>query len=314
MENKVNEILESVKENKILELREVVKLIQDGISIEDFNKFISELSKISEMGATSVSAFVARHLYSIKEGASLDELIKKDNDNFYVAYDAELAEKLKIDFKENDIILTCGEDMKITEEIEDKLTKIREDIENGKAEEVLNSEFGKSLATVLANDLVQTKAMIQQHGCDCCKSHNSEVYDDGEIEDQVNDICEKIKCDEDRLQISCIVGNRLVDNRLIDGINCNIFPIGLLGVVIITNIGLEVEDIVLDKSMNTIDDIIVLLEEGDLGAVTLYELLEAGLAITISVEDLNNVVKFSPVEFRGITKLVDYSEMSKLLN
>lgn len=411
MKNKMNEILDSVKENKRLELREVVKLIQGGISVEDFNNFITELSKINERAAQEVCMFISKHLNSIKEGVGLDELIKKDNEDFYIARDAELAEKLKMGGDNIDIY--CGEDdMKISKEIEEKITKIKEDIENGKVGEVLNSEFGKSLAASLVNDLEQTKAMMRQNGCNCCCDlHDADVYDDeedieeqhgsidlgngyriekirkdniedelanlpygfeesskeeidntemssldsldcnfykyefdpkttivgdeqldmklpeimaterysseGEIEEQVNDICEKIKCDDDRTKIACIVSDVINWDYLIDGINCNIIPIGVLNVALIINVGLDVKDIKIDKSMNDINEIMVVYEDDHFigtNEVPLYKLIGAGLAIVIPIEEMCKTLEFSPVEFRGITKLVEYSEMSKLLN
>lgn len=138
-----------------------------------------------------------------------------------------------------------------------------------------------------------------------------------EAEQQTMRAASLIKSDDEREVITAVLGNTV--EELVDGINCNIIPIPLLKVNLILNIGINVIEIKLDANMSSISDMELVLEanlNGDgnnkVFKVKLVNLIDIGLATMF--DDAMEIVEMNPMEFRGLTKIVDYNELISLIN
>lgn len=114
----------------------------------------------------------------------------------------------------------------------------------------------------------------------------------------------------DGLCIPCVVDGE--DRVLYDGLNCNIKPVPILGINLVTPVNLKVLKVTLTSDMNSEEDIevefaLVSEENMILFKQTLGELAHIGV---IAVVDENEFeLNLSPTGFRGITKSVDASEL-----
>jgi hypothetical protein len=114
----------------------------------------------------------------------------------------------------------------------------------------------------------------------------------------------------DGLCIPCVVDGE--DRVLYDGLNCNIKPVPILGINLVTPVNLKVLKVTLTSDMNSEEEIevefaLVSEENMILFKQTLGELAHIGV---IAVVDENEFeLNLSPTGFRGITKSVDASEL-----
>ena len=150
--------------------------------------------------------------------------------------------------------------------------------------------------------------------------HNLELelnkLEEDNVEELIKERADDIKLIDDMIKIPCKINTE--DRLLINTINCNIKPIPLLNVALITNLNVNIIDIELNDYMMSVMDINLLLtlkmEDGNLLAVksdvnTLYK-----LGLISAVDSLLAEIELSPIEFRGITSLLSMNEIEQLLN
>lgn len=114
----------------------------------------------------------------------------------------------------------------------------------------------------------------------------------------------------DGLSIPCCVGGE--ERALYDGINCNIKPVPLLNINLVTPVNLKVLQVVLTSEMQSEEEIEIefAITSGEnmiLLKNTLGVLADAGVIAVVDVDEFE--LSLSPVGFRGITKLVDVDEL-----
>ena len=135
-----------------------------------------------------------------------------------------------------------------------------------------------------------------------------------EMEEHIKEVAEDIKLIDDMLKIKCKVNE--VERMLVDEVNCNIKPILLLNVALITPLNLKIVNLELNDYMESIMDIIAYiileLEEGK----HVYAVADVGtlcnLGLMTAVNSLFEEIELSPIEFRGITKLTTLEEIEIL--
>lgn len=150
--------------------------------------------------------------------------------------------------------------------------------------------------------------------------HNLELelnkLEEDNVEELIKEIADDIKLIDDMIKIPCKINTE--DRLLINTVNCNIKPIPLLNVALITNLNVNIIDIELNDYMMSVMDVNLLLtlrmEDGNLLAVksdvnTLYK-----LGLITAVDSLLAEIELSPIEFRGITSLLTMNEIEQLLN
>jgi hypothetical protein len=150
--------------------------------------------------------------------------------------------------------------------------------------------------------------------------HNLELelnkLEEDNVEELIKEIADDIKLIDDMIKIPCKINNE--DRLLINTVNCNIKPIPLLNVALITNLNVNIVDVELNDYMMSVMDVNLLLtlrmEDGNLLAVksdvnTLYK-----LGLITAVNSLLAEIELSPIEFRGITSLLTMNEIEQLLN
>lgn len=150
--------------------------------------------------------------------------------------------------------------------------------------------------------------------------HNLELelnkLEEDNVEELIKEIADDIKLIDDMIKIPCKINTE--DRLLINTVNCNIKPIPLLNVALITNLNVNIVDIELNDYMMSVMDVNLLLtlrmEDGNLLAVksdvnTLYK-----LGLITAVDSLLAEIELSPIEFRGITSLLTMNEIEQLLN
>lgn len=150
--------------------------------------------------------------------------------------------------------------------------------------------------------------------------HNLELelnkLEEDNVEELIKEIADDIKLIDDMIKIPCKINNE--DRLLINTVNCNIKPIPLLNVALITNLNVNIVDVELNDYMMSVMDVNLLLtlrmEDGNLLAVksdvnTLYK-----LGLITAVDSLLAEIELSPIEFRGITSLLTMNEIEQLLN
>lgn len=140
-------------------------------------------------------------------------------------------------------------------------------------------------------------------------------HEEDDIEKLVKDIAEEITLIDATIKIPCKINN--VERTLVNGVNCNIKPIPLLNVALITNLNISIIDIELNDYMMSIMDVILLvvlkIEQGQSMVIksdvnTLYN-----LGLITAVDSLSSEVELSPIEFRGITTLSSMDEYDQIL-
>lgn len=156
-----------------------------------------------------------------------------------------------------------------------------------------------------------------------------EINEENILSDEIIDLNEKVELDEEELDaiqqiadqiepieagacIPCVVNGE--DKYLIDGVNCNIKEVTILGLSLITPINLEVLKVYIDSDMESEKEIEVTVALKVSGNVIVYKffmgvLLDAGI---ISVAD-GVELELTPLEFRGVMKKVDVDELAELL-
>ena len=96
------------------------------------------------------------------------------------------------------------------------------------------------------------------------------------------------------------------ETELIDTINCNIIEVPLLDLKAIINNRFKIEDIIINPSMESIEEIIIktkvtLNDEFNSvlrNEITLGQLIEEGMAVCVDYK--TNELELSPIEFRGL--------------
>lgn len=192
----------------------------------------------------------------------------------------------------------------------EKFKKEREEKENRFSEEIGEiHEFGNLYDVVEDEDEIEEVHKLE---IDLEEMNEQEEVD---IEKLVKDIAEEITLIDDIIKIPCKIND--VERTLVNGVNCNIKPIPLLNVALITNLNISIIDIELNDYMMSIMDIILLvvlkIEQGQSMIIksdvnTLYK-----LGLITAVDSLLSEVELSPIEFRGITTLSSMDEYDQIL-
>lgn len=192
----------------------------------------------------------------------------------------------------------------------EKFKKEKEEKENRFSEEIGEiHEFGNLYDVVEEEDEIEEVHKLEID----LEEMNEQEEDD--IEKLVKDIAEEITPIDDIIKIPCKIND--VERTLVDGVNCNIKPIPLLNVALITNLNISIIDIELNDYMMSIMDVILLvvlkIEQGQSIIIksdvnTLYK-----LGLITAVDSLLSEVELSPIEFRGITTLSSMDEYDQIL-
>jgi hypothetical protein len=136
-----------------------------------------------------------------------------------------------------------------------------------------------------------------------------------ELEEHIKEVADDIKIIDDMLKINCNVKG--VERLLLDGVNCNIKPIVLLNVALITPLNLRILDLTINDYMESIMDIKVYLlayigENKSTYVRTDIRTL-CNLGLVTAVDSLLSNVELEPIEFRGITSAVTSEELEQLM-
>lgn len=211
--------------------------------------------------------------------------------------------------------------IKIEEFINEKLELFKkeiEDKENDFSEEIGEIEEFKNLSDIeklekLKEDISKE---IEQPIHDF--SEEEEVHklelDLEEMEEHIKEVADDIKLIDDILKIKCKVNN--IERMLVDEVNCNIKPILLLNIALITPLNLKIVNLELNDYMESIMDIVIylLLDLGE--GKQIYASADVGtlcnLGLMTAVNSLFEEIELNPIEFRGITKLTTIEEMEML--
>ena len=138
--------------------------------------------------------------------------------------------------------------------------------------------------------------------------------DDADIQ-ELKEVADDIKAVGNLPTIPCEVNGE--NYLLVDTINCNIKPVFLLGINLVTPLNVKITKILLDADVKSYDEIgIDLLVENPDGSqyrflFNLYQLVNAGLVSLIQLEE-NEIIKLSALEVRGITAMANEAEFQKL--
>ena len=136
-----------------------------------------------------------------------------------------------------------------------------------------------------------------------------------ELEEHIKEVADDIKIIDDMLKINCNVKG--VERLLLDGVNCNIKPIVLLNVALITPLNLRIFDLTINDYMESIMDIKVYLlaytgENKSTYVRTDIRTL-CNLGLVTAVDSLLSNVELEPIEFRGITSAATSEELEQLM-
>lgn len=136
-----------------------------------------------------------------------------------------------------------------------------------------------------------------------------------EIEERIKEVAKNIESMEEGISIPVLV-NGNIERSLTDKVNCNIVPVPILDLAIISNIGLEITDVWIKKEMESLlelelDVLLPTKEANCLYKFTLGELYQVGL-VTI-VGSIKEEIELTPLEFRGLTIPVDLNELNSLI-
>ena len=137
-----------------------------------------------------------------------------------------------------------------------------------------------------------------------------------DVEEQIKDIAEQIEDIDLEPVISIPVDVLGHKTSLTDTVNCNVLPIPLLGVAIVSNVNLKITKVNLDINDETILDVHVETESVLDGEVVnasgvIKEFLKLGW-MTI-VESLCEELEMMPVEFRGLTMPITMAEVQHVM-
>lgn len=124
-------------------------------------------------------------------------------------------------------------------------------------------------------------------------------------------VAENIKPINPDLVVPCVVNGE--ERTLVDGLNCNIKQLPILGVSLISPLNLEVLKVVFDSDMESESEMEVHVVLRNTKQMIVYKftlglLLDNGLLAVVD----NAEIELSAVEYRGITKEVDAEELVKL--
>lgn len=155
--------------------------------------------------------------------------------------------------------------------------------------------------------------------CKCCNEEKEleEMIENEtleEVEERIKEVAKEIESIEEGIAIPVLV-NGNIERSLIDKVNCNIVPVPILDLAIISNIGLEIIDVGIKKEMESlleleIDVLVPTKEANCFYKFTLGELYQVGL-VTI-VGSIKEEIELTPIEFRGLTVPVDLNELHSL--
>jgi hypothetical protein len=128
----------------------------------------------------------------------------------------------------------------------------------------------------------------------------------------IQKIADQIEPIEPGICIPCYVNGE--DKYLIDGLNCNIKNVSILGLSLLTPVNLEILKVYIDSDMESEKDIEVSLALKYDDKMVVYKfcmgvLLEAGIISVVDTVEL----ELTPLEFRGIMKKVNVDELNDLL-
>lgn len=155
--------------------------------------------------------------------------------------------------------------------------------------------------------------VLNEETCPSVDINEEDILYDEEIRN-LNDIAKDMKAVDELKTVRCLVNGR--DRDLVDGANCNIKSIPILGINLITPPNLKITKVTIDSDMESNDDIEVrmLLVSGENAAMYLLDmgtLLAYGLVSVI--ESLDEVIEMSSAEFRGITTQTDVYEIETIV-
>lgn len=332
---KLQMLLEEVKAGKGVNESELLKLVTGReVTLDEINNFIKELKEMNVEEAKRVEQCLAEHISGIADVSYSD--IKSLSKSEIEHVDTMLAKKIS-DGYENHLEEQVK---KLDYDIIEGMENVKERIKNGKIPYTPRSL--ERAITYNAKDAEMTKA-IEEHFNVTNPAELAETLSFEEVskmitkakipfiegaiktvreedlireaEDQIKEVGSMIKSEEDQIEITCSVG--MMSKTLVDGLNCNIVPVQILNSAIIANIGLEIKKVMIEPEMESIEDLMIVVQLYEEESITthvikLEDLIEAGLAIV--VDSLTNILEFTSVEFRGLTKMVDYGEIIQLLN
>lgn len=136
-----------------------------------------------------------------------------------------------------------------------------------------------------------------------------------EMEEHIKEVAEDIKLIDDMLKIKCKIND--VERYLVNELNCNIKPIALLNVALITPINIRIVDLELNDHMESVMDITlqitVELDEGKLMYIATDVRTLYSLGLLTAVDSLFAEIELSPIELRGIITPVGVYEFEQLL-
>ena len=230
----------------------------------------------------------------------------KNNDNLkeHIAKYMENRKQKKEEMKEDEWDIELNDEETIEDKvkvIEEILMEVNESIKECKCDECSENCCGCDEVKEFENLL------------DKLKEDEEETTE--EIEQRVKEAAENITLLDDAICIPVVV----IDNgekELVDKFNCNIIPVPILDMAIVSNIGLEIIDVSIEYNMESILDLelTVVIPTNDskcLYKFTLGELYKAGLLIVVG--SLKDELELTPIEYRGLTSRVDLSEINSLL-
>ena len=156
-----------------------------------------------------------------------------------------------------------------------------------------------------------------------------EIHEEDIVSDEIIDLNEKVELDKEEIEaiqkiadeiepieagicIPCLVNDK--ESYLIDGVNCNIKEVSILGISLITPLNLQILKLSLDSDMESEKDIelTVALKAGEnmlVYKLCLGVLLDAGIVSVVDQVEL----ELSPLEHRCLMKHVDANELAELL-
>lgn len=142
---------------------------------------------------------------------------------------------------------------------------------------------------------------------------------DVEDEEYIKQVADEIKLVDDLLKIKCMVNGYYVtkERYLIEGTNCNIKPIPLLNVALISNLGVSVQELWINENMESVMDVELLVvvkdnKENYFMIKTTVGILH-DLGLLTCVDSFSKVVDLSPIEYRGLTNNIDMEEIEQIL-
>lgn len=136
-----------------------------------------------------------------------------------------------------------------------------------------------------------------------------------EMEEMIKEIADDIKPIDEYIQIPCKINNE--SRLLVDGINCNIKPIPLLNVALISNLNIKIVDIELNDYMLSVLDVVLLITMTNEHNQTIILKTDVDtlyrLGLVTAVDSLLTEIELSPIEFRGITNLSNMEDVNQVL-